>query len=285
MIQNHSQYKQMMQSRLDLKTCETMLSNIINLGTSCSLFESEVIVQKAKEVFCIGEYTEKMILQPGQMVINAIKLSEPAGKPIKECQMKRIIVSYIHETDNEVYDKHGLSAKRQAQILRMTNEAVDQKACLTQEDLSRILNCNVRTIRRDINKIKKSGIIVPTRGQQKDIGPGITHREKAVQLFLEGKEPLEIANEIKHSLRSVERYVDTFCRVVFCQNKLGNTLQTALVIGCSVTLVNTYLKVKSEYELKPEYTNRIEEIGKRGKAYWDNIDFKKNVSHSERRLR
>ena len=66
----------------------------------------------------------------------------------------------------------------------------DQGAYLTQEDLSKILGSDVRTIRRDIYELKKQDIIVPTRGQQKDIGPTITHREKAVKLFLEGKEPL-----------------------------------------------------------------------------------------------
>jgi hypothetical protein len=105
----------------------------------------------------------------------------------------------------------------------------------------------------------------------------------AVKLFLEGKEPVEIGREIKHSLHAVERYIDTFARVVFCQNKVKNTLQTALVVGISVSLVNEYLSLKDEYIKKPEYQETLSHIEEKGKAYWDNIDFKKNASQQRRR--
>jgi len=36
--------------------------------------------------------------------------------------------------------------------------------------------CDSRTIRRDVKNLKEKGIIVPTRGTEKDIGPGVTHR-------------------------------------------------------------------------------------------------------------
>ena len=176
-----------------------------------------------------------------------------------------------------------MTAKRQSQILRITTEAKDQESYLSQEDLSKILGHDVRTIRKDIKELKNRDIIVPTRGQQKDIGPTVTHREKAVKLFLEGKEPLEIANEIKHTLRSVERYIDTFARVVFCQRQIHNTLQTALVVGISVSQVNKYLEIKEEYIKKDSYKNRLEDIEIKGKAYWDDIDFKKNALGQEKR--
>jgi len=57
---------------------------------------------------------------------------------------------------------------------------------LTQEDIAaKLLNCSVRTVRRDINALAKRGVIVPTRGQQKDIGPGVSHKVEAVRLFME----------------------------------------------------------------------------------------------------
>jgi len=54
----------------------------------------------------------------------------------------------------------------------------------------------VRTIRRDIESLRQKEIIVATRGQVRDIGPGVTHRGIAVRLWLEGKEPVEIARHI-----------------------------------------------------------------------------------------
>jgi hypothetical protein len=39
-----------------------MFVNLITEGTNCSPFESAVIVEKAKEVFAIGEHAEGNIL-------------------------------------------------------------------------------------------------------------------------------------------------------------------------------------------------------------------------------
>lgn len=112
----------------------------------------------------------------------------------------------------------------------------DPDELLTQEDLSVILGTDVRTVRRDIQELKKLGITVPTRGQQKDIGLGVTHRDLAIRQYLQGKEPNEIARAIKHSLYAVERYVGNFCRVVYCQQQVKNTLKTAMIVGLSVVI-------------------------------------------------
>jgi len=159
------------------------------------------------------------------MVWTAIDIAEPPGKPLKQCQLKRIVITHINPSeDAEVRKLYGPSAKRRQQILRMSQEAKDQGALLTQEDLAIILDTDVRTVRRDIQQLRKQNIFVPTRGQQKDIGPGVTHRVQAITLFLAEKEPLEIAQSIKHSLTAVERYIDTFCRVVYCQRQFRNNL-------------------------------------------------------------
>ena len=54
------------------------------------------------------------------------------------------------------------------------------------------MNCGVRTVRRDIKALAKRGVIVPTRGQQKDIGPGVSHKVEAVRLFMERRTYTEI---------------------------------------------------------------------------------------------
>lgn len=286
MIQTYAHQKELHEARLDIKTLERLFANLITDGTNCSPFESDIIVEKAKEVFAIGDHAEGNILQPGQMIWTAIDINEPPGKPLKHCKLKRIIITHMDpKEDTEVRRQYGRSAKRQQQILRMTVEAQDQKALLTQEDLAEILGTDVRTIRRDIQYLRKRGICVPSRGQQKDIGPGITHRVKAISLFLEEKEPLEIARTIKHSLSAVERYIDTFCRVVYCQRKFRNTLKTALVVGVSVSTVNTYLDLHTSACEDPAYRERISEIEKRGRIYYKAVDFKKNPGQTERRLK
>jgi len=284
MIQTYAHQKELHEIRLDLKTIEAMFTNLITDGTNCSPFESEIIVEKAKEVFAIGDHAEGNILQPGQMIWTALDMNEPPGKPLKSCNLRRIILTHIKpKEDAEVRRLYNRSAKRQQQINRMAVEAQDQQALLTQEDLAEILDTDVRTIRRDIQHLREQGISVPTRGQQKDIGPGVTHRVQAITLFLEEKEPLEIARAIKHSLTAVERYIDTFCRVVYCQRRFRNNLQTALVVGASIHTVNTYLGLHSDWCECPAYRDRIVEIEERGRIYYKNVDFKKKHGLSERR--
>jgi biotin operon repressor len=276
MIQTYAHQKELHEARLNLKTIEGMFVNLITEGTNCSFFESEIIVEKAKEVFAIGDHAEGNILQPGQMIWTALDMSEPPGKPLKECQLRRIILTHIQQKeDTEVRRVYGRSAKRQQQINRMAVEAQEQKALLTQEDLAEVLDTDVRTIRRDIQQLRQQGISVPTRGQQKDIGPGVTHKVQAITLFLQEKEPLEIARAIKHSLTAVERYIDTFCRVVYCQRRFRNNLQTALVVGVSVHTVNTYLGLHTDACEDQIYRERISQIEERGRAYYKTVDFKK----------
>jgi len=284
MIQTYAHQKELHEARLDIKTLERLFANLITDGTNCSPFESDVIVEKAKEVFAIGDHAEGNILQPGQMIWTAIDINEPPGKPLKHCKLRRIIITHLDpKEDTEVRRQYGRPAKRQQQILRMSVEAQDQQALLTQEDLAEILDTDVRTIRRDIQDLRKRDICVPTRGQQKDIGPGVTHRVKAISLFLEDKEPLEIARTIKHSLTAVERYIDTFCRVVYCQRKFRNTLKTAMVVGISIFAVNTYLDLHASACEDPVYRERISEIEERGRIYYKALDFKKKPGQIERR--
>ncbi|NIS25988.1 DUF1670 domain-containing protein [candidate division KSB1 bacterium] len=284
MIQTYAHQKELHESRLDIKTMERLFANLITEGTNCSPFESDIIVEKAKEVFAIGDHAEGNILHPGQMIWPAIDINEPPGKPLKHCKLRRITITHIDpKEDAEVRRQYGRSAKRQQQILRMTAEAQDQRALLTQEDLAEILGTDVRTIRRDIHSLRKKDLSVPTRGQQKDIGPGVTHRVKAVSLFLQDKEPLEIARTIKHSLTAVERYVDTFCRVVYCQRKFRNNLKTAMVVGVSLATVNTYLGLHTSACEDPAYRERISEIEQRGRIYYKALDFKKKPGQIERR--
>ena len=68
MIQTYAHQKELHEARIDIKTLERLFANVITEGTNCSPFESDIIVEKAKEVFAIGDHSESGILQPGQMI-------------------------------------------------------------------------------------------------------------------------------------------------------------------------------------------------------------------------
>jgi DNA-binding CsgD family transcriptional regulator len=268
-----------------LRSSAHILERVIVDGTSCSSFEAGVITQKAQEVFGLGEYNTDVTLQPGQMIWRAILAIEPPGKLLDKCHFKQVHLT-VHkiEEDTETLKTYGRSAKRAQQIMRICTEAMEQGTLLTQEDLAILLDCDVKTIGRDIrDSQKRLGILIPTRGTKLDIGPGITHREKAVELFIKGKDGVAIARELQHSLKAVERYIHTFCRVVHCQSEFKDNLKTALVVGVTVALVNKYLALRDRYWNTPSYRERLTEIEEVGTRFWVCQDSKKKPGRTARR--
>ena len=157
---------------------------------------------------------------------------------------------------------------------------------MTQEDIAIRLDCDVKTIRTDIKRYQqKHDVIIPTRGNKKDIGPGLTHRERAVEFFIQGKDTVAIARDMNHSLKAIERYTHAFCRVVYCQAQLRDTLKTALVVGVSVVAVDRYLGLKDKYWNRHEYSERLSEIEKVGSQFWEYQDSKKKPGQSKRSQR
>jgi hypothetical protein len=281
MILTQDLKKNHMYQRLELKSAEQAFSSEIVSGTNCSRFESAIIVKKAKEAFRVGEFSDGRVLQDGQMVFYAVSADAPPGVPIERCRKLRIVLSHLNrKEDIETLKRHGAAAKRRQQIMRLAVETYEQGALLTQEDLALLLDSDVRTIRSDIHRLREDqNIVVPTRGTVRDIGPGVTHKHKAVQLWLSGKEALEVAMHLSHSLSAVERYIQTFCRVVYAQRKLRNMLKTAMVVGISVTSANDYFSLHTQLMYAdPFYRQRLEEVLELGEAHWEAADGKKNLS-------
>ena len=138
------------------------------------------------------------------------------------------------------------------------------------------MRCDIRTIGRSIKDLKKLGIIIPTRGQQKDIGPGVSHKALAIRLCLEGVEPAEICLKIKHSIGAVENYLEKFKRVAYLRMKGFNDYQTALTIGISVRATKTFFAIYKEFKNKPFIQERIAEIELVGSEYFSSQDEKKD---------
>ena len=278
--------KDQMYRRLELKSAEETFSRQIVDGTNCSSFESAIIVEKAKEVFRIGEYGDDRVLLDGQMIFYAVSADAPSGVPIEKCHKLRVVLRHVdRREDLDTLKEHGTAAKRRQQIMRMALEAQEQGGLLSQEDLALILDSDVRTIRSDIRRLQQEAqIVVPTRGTVRDIGPGVSHKRKAVELWLSGKEALEVARQLNHSLTAVERYIQTFCRVVYAQRRMRNILKTAMVVGISLASAKSYFDLHQELiTANAFYKERLEEVLALGEAHWAAVDGKKSPSPTPRR--
>jgi hypothetical protein len=248
MIETTADKQLAQQRRLAAKTQDQRLLTEVVQGSGLSPWEARVVMD-THEVY----FTEPGIapLKSGQLRYDCLRATKGAGKPLADCRHK---------------------------LARLAEEAREQGGLLTQEDLAQLLACDVRTVRRDIQHLKAhSGVIVPTRGQQKDIGPTVTHKGQAIRHWLEGKEPQEVALAINHSLQAVERYIQHFARVLFLAGQGFEPLQIAFTVGISSAGTRVYLNLGHEFKTSEGFKHRLAELKAIGQAQHQGGDYKKGV--------
>ncbi len=266
------------QRRLQIKNINQQMMNLAVKGTGISPWEAKVLIDVIEEVYFSNDSLKE--IKPGQLKYQCISAEEGPGKPLAKCQMISVTLTLFDDKDHGEFssenNKDRCRELRKRVLVRIAEEAKEQGGYLTQEDLAKLLMCDVRTIRRDVKELKELGITLPTRGQQKDIGPGISHREIAIRLWLEGKEPVAVAQHIKHSIKAVENYLEKFKRVAFLREKFFNDFEIALTVGISVSAAKTFSQIHKEMKGKPFFKQRINEINMVGAQYWQSQDEKKS---------
>ena len=176
----------------------------------------------------------------GQLTYLAISVDSPAGRPLAQCQRVAVKLS-LYSADDLVALKRGLATMRQARIMRLTEEAYEQGALLSHEDLACLLSSSLATIKRDVAQLRGQGLNVPTRGQIKDIGKGISHKSQIVQDYLAGYTFSEIEWRRRHSASAIGRYCQDFVRVVRLRQKNLTVADIRRTSGLSERLIREYL--------------------------------------------
>jgi len=204
---------------------------------------SSLILVSAKECL-IRDYH----LCEGQIETTVIGIEERAGKVIEKMEKVRVRLTIDNGVEDiEVQKEFGKKALRRVKIQRITEEAIEQHGVLSQEDLSKYLNCTVRTIQRDIKTIKESGQIVITRGYLHNIGRGQTHKSKIIGMYLDGLTYSEIKLRTRHSVGAIKRYLESFTKVLMAQKRgIYRINDISLVTGISNNLVKQYISLIKE---------------------------------------
>ena len=128
----------------------------------------------------------------------------------------------------------------------------------SQEDLARVLQVSVRTIKRDIKALSEQGLYLPTRGNLHGIGRGQTHKAQIIQRWLQGQTYDQIALQTRHSNTAINRYVQTFVRVIELHQQDFADSQIALLLQIGVALVQEYLAVYVQND-QPACRERLKE--------------------------
>ncbi|MCZ7572797.1 MAG: DUF1670 domain-containing protein [Ardenticatenaceae bacterium] len=148
----------------------------------------------------------------GQVSFVAVSANVPPGQAVEACERVAITLRLDSEDDLEAL-RHGVAALRRSKIQRLTREAQEQGAVLTQEDLARLLCSSRSSIKRDVAALRAAGVDVPTRGPVKDIGRGVSPKTQIVSDWLAGDTFSQIKSRRWHAIRSIERSCRDFHRV------------------------------------------------------------------------
>lgn len=192
----------------------------------------------------------------GQMTFLAVSADTPPGRPIREGQRLPINLTLDCPDDLEAL-RHGVAALRRSKIQRLTREAQEQGALLTQEDLARLLCASRSTIKRDIAHLRSRGVDVPTRGQMKDIGRGVSHKACIVSDWLAGYTFSQIKQRRWHAIGSIERYCSGFQRVARLHAHGLSVAEIRVSTGLSERLIQEYLDL---YEAAGPDNDRLEQL-------------------------
>jgi hypothetical protein len=195
-----------------------------------------------------------------QIIFYAVSIAEPAGKPIKDCQLVPVHLTLYCHQDLEIKVKQGIPALRESLVLRLAQEAHQQGGLLSQNDLAQILMVDLSTIKRIIKRIKQQGVPIPTRGEIKDIGPGLSHKARIIELLLKRYQPTEVALKTKHTLSSIHRYFDSFLKVSYLSDEGFSTVTMRHLTGISEKVIGEYLSLYSHYQKKSDYQEKLKEI-------------------------
>lgn len=222
--------------------------------------EARGILESVKTVFNLERASRSGSIRPGQIKEIVLAKDVSSGKSLSELKKVEVILTLDAKDDDlDVLSKYGRTRLREIRILRIAEEALDQGGILTQEDLSRTLAVDVRTIKRDIARLRRAGYLVHTRGCVKGIGRGKSHKVVIVELYLQRYTYTEISRKTRHSPFAIKRYLTTFARIINLTKRGISSEEIAFLLGISSHLTEEYLKLYQRYNL-PQYQDRIEDI-------------------------
>ena len=105
-----------------------------------------------------------------------------------------------------------------------------------------------RTIRADVKSLVKDGNTVHTRGYDHDIGRGVSHKTRIIDLYLKGYTYSAIMRMTRHSGHSVKRYVMGFGRLLLLKSRgVDDVTQLSHLLSQSRRLTEEYLELFQEY--------------------------------------
>jgi hypothetical protein len=179
--------------------------------------------------------------RPGELCYLAVDVDEPPGKAIARCRKVQVRLELATSEDQQLLASTGLAAMRRARLARLARQARVQGGLLTVEDLAYLTCSSPATVKRDLAACRAADVAVPTRGQIKDIGPGLSHKARVVQLYLWGLQFTDIEARTRHSEGSIRRYLADFRQIAALHVRGAGVAEIRAATGRSAALIAEYV--------------------------------------------
>ncbi len=220
----------------------------------------------------------------GEVVVFAMDASEGARARLAEAKLVPVRLSFFTDEDALLGPKGAsrtrVSDMKFARIERFARQARAQGALLSLPDVAVLMGIHVDAVRHQL--AQHPDVVVPTRGQMKDIGRGVTHKTWIVELYLQMHSETEIVERTQHSYQSVEAYLRDFVRVMTLADQGMNAVMIRRVTNRSLSLINAYLELYRRYDA-PEHHFRLSQL--RSAFTKDEVVDAKKASRSRSRTR
>jgi hypothetical protein len=192
----------------------------------------------------------------GEIIFHAISKEVPPGVPVEEMHLIPVRLSLYEPDDCTIQNQQDLLDIR---IIRISNEATNQGTLLTQADIAILTGESTKTIARHIAELEKKGKLVPTRGKWKDIGPGVSHKKRILELYLKGDEYTDIERKTKHSGEAIMRYVKDFSRILVLTDEGFKDTELRIITGLSDKTIREYIDLIETYSTE-DYQERLNQL-------------------------
>jgi len=244
-------------NRLQPKTTLDAIQVELQSGYDLSPIEAQVLARRVQQL--VDEQTG-LSRQPGQITYQAIAIDEPPGKPLEVCRKAPVHLTVMADEDAQVWIEKGPRVLRRLRVRRIVYEASMQGGALSQEDVACMLGISLSTVKRAFAHFREQGEPLPSRGEIRDIGRGVSHKIPIVHKYVRDLSFSRISRELgNHGVRSMARYLRHFALVMILEDRGLTPQQMESVIGISKNLIDQYRVLYDELNV-PEHARTLERL-------------------------
>lgn len=244
-------------NRLQTKSILHALQVELQQGYDLSPVEAQVLAQRVQQLASeqLGQAREQ-----GQITYQAIAVSEPPGKALRDCRKVAVSLTLQAPGDGQVWAEQGAVALRRLRVHRLVYEALLQGGALSQEDVACLLGISRKTVQRIFAWYRQQEERLPSRGEIQDMGRGVSHKVPVIRRYIQDLSFTRIAYELgNHGIESMARYLRHFAQVMVLEERGLTPAQMQSVLGISQKLIGEYRTLYQELNV-PEHQRSLKRL-------------------------